>query len=197
MKIKIAILAFLIVMSPSVFADGSKIKGFYIGYRIDKLSYQLESDGSGSHPNASASVNRFIFGKHLNHWAALEFGALYSSSVDKLQGASLGRSLEMEVNSYYSLDFLGSVYNKDKIDVHGVIGLSKMRYLDSDNDSASGLGLNLGIGASYQFTRAIGFKLGWELLPTIKYDDNLFGAPLDPVSVKASSLILQVTVGIK
>lgn len=198
-KYVFAILA-VTVYSPTSFAAlGDYLKDTYVGISLAQVNYEMKASTGARGVKATANAKRLLLGRRINDWASMEFQFLYDSSVDSFDNSRqvLGRDFSMEVNRFYSLDFRGIAYQYEKYDVHGVVGLTRLKYLDQDGAVAQGRGFNYGIGVGARFSRRFYLKFGWEMLPRVDYDENLFGAPLDPMHIDASQLKLQFDIGIK
>lgn len=190
----------LVLYSPANYAAMSDyFKGTFVAISYAKVDYEMKANSGGGSAKTQGGIKRLIIGKRLNSWASMEFQTLYSSSVDQFDNprAVLGRDFAMEINRFNSFNFKGIAYHYKQYDVHGVIGLSRIKYLDQDAAVAQGRGINYGIGAGVRFSPRMYLQLGWEILPRIDYDENIFGAPLDPMHIEANQLLLQFDVGIK
>lgn len=176
-------------------------KDMYFGYGYSHINYNLNSSGVGGKPDTTASAQTIVIGRHLNDRTSFELNMLYKSSKDSFNDngdiATLGHSFDMEVNKYYALNFRGVAYRHDKYDAHGIIGWTRLRYLDQDNDIAQGSGLNFGLGVGAQLGKRFYLKLDWEKLPRVDYDESVWNPPLDPMHVEASLLKLQIEANVQ
>jgi len=201
-KLAIAIFpGLLFIQSAHAFSFKDYLHGVYLGYIHSNIDYRLSSNGAPGHPKTSNSSTQIAIGKRINEWASVEVDMLYSTSTDDFNNDSnraiLGRQFAMEVNNNYSLNFRAIAFQYKELYLYGVLGWTRLKYLDDAGDYAHGQGFNYGMGMAWQPNKRVSLSLAVEKLPRSDYDENIWGPSLDPMHIEATQLKLQFDLTLK